>query len=280
MLKNLYLEGPVKKFADKCQDPNRDITGIDYGDRVMVTGGSGAGKTNWLMNFLINSQGSYHHVVVCNMNIDEPLYQLLNEQLKAKGQVTFFTKDDMPTFQQLYETKISPKQKYAVVFDDCVTQIKMDRKFAKLVTDYFIAGRKQGFTMFFLTQSFHEVPKVIRLQATDIVLLKLTDQNDLGIILRNFNIGIPLRDLRKVHNQCITSCPSGMGALKIKTNCTDITKKFARNFTDYFDVEQVTDEDGVERVFIFPGQWIRNNNIPINYKSFVNERTSGKRIRR
>ncbi len=278
MLKNLYLESKVKKYIDKTQNPTKDVTGINFGDRVIVTGGSGAGKTNWLMNFLIHSNGAFHHMVVCNMNIEEPLYQLLNDECSKQGQITFFTKEDMPSFQDLNSTKISNKQQYLVVFDDCITQIKMDKKFAKLVTDYFIAGRKLGFTMVLLSQSFHEIPKIIRLQATDIILLKLNDQNDLGIILRNFNIGIPLRELRKVHNQCITSCPSNMGALKIKTATTDVGKKFARNFNEYFIVELETDEDGVEKYNISPGPWFYTNvKKPAEYRYFLTNMSKNKK---
>jgi ABC-type dipeptide/oligopeptide/nickel transport system ATPase component len=258
-MRNLYLEKEIKKHMDELPCPTESNTNIKYGDRVIVVGGSGSGKTNWLANFIINAPNTFEQILVCSMAIKEPIYDWMASKLK--GKMVIVDKNHLPSLKELHEARENDSDQYLVVFDDCVTALKDDKHFRSKVTEYFIAGRKQHCTMVLLTQSYYAIPKTIRLQATDLCLLQLGNQNDLSCILREFNgIGIKLKQLRGLHQFCTRSCPSKLGLLKIKVNEIDANKRFARNFNEFFNVrrnERIYDETGEEVFEISPGDWFR-----------------------
>jgi hypothetical protein len=256
-MKNLYLEKEIKKHMDDIPCHSAIYTNIQYGDRVIVVGGSGSGKTNWLANFVINAPNTFEQILVCSMAIKEPIYDWMSSKLN--GKMVIVDKNHLPTLKELHAAREQDQDQYLIVFDDCVTALKDDKNFRSKVIEYFIAGRKQHCTMVLLTQSYYAIPKTIRLQATDLCLLHLGNQNDLSCILREFNgIGIKLKQLRGLHQFCTKSCPSNLGLLKIKVNEINPNRRFARNFNEFFEVnrnERIYDETGEEVFEIVPGNW-------------------------
>ena len=62
---------------------------------------------------------------------------------------------------------LNRKKKNLVIFDDCVT--KKDQMYQR---EYFTRGRHNNCTVFYLTQRYYEVPKIIRDNANVIILFK------------------------------------------------------------------------------------------------------------
>ena len=71
---NMYEQPCVKKFIVRKKSPTEEATGIGYGSRILLIGGSNSGKTNALYNFLLLSPNTFCKVIVVSKEIEEPLY--------------------------------------------------------------------------------------------------------------------------------------------------------------------------------------------------------------
>jgi len=227
---NLYESTAVKKYIKTKNSPEFDATKINYRDRILICGGSGTGKTHALVNYLLLSPNCYAKIIVVSKNIEEPLYEFLKNKLK--GQIVFYELNKFPNMNQLAkEHKEDDNDELLIIYDDIVNDVgKSDN-----IHNYFIAGRKLGFTQFFLTQSYFKTPKTIRLQLTHLMLLKLSSNNDLNIILRDFALGIEKKELTQLYKE---STKEKFNFLFIDINATDTSKKFSHNFNNFFEVEE------------------------------------------
>lgn len=227
---NLYESKAIKKYIKTKNSPEYDATKINYRDRVLIVGGSGTGKTHALVNYLILSPNCYHKIIVVSKNIEEPLYEFLKDKLKEK--IVFYELNRFPTMNQLAkEHKEDDADEILIIYDDIVNDVgKSDN-----IHNYFIAGRKLGFTQFFLTQSYFKTPKTIRLQLTHLMLLKLSSNNDLNIILRDFTLGIEKTELMELYKD---ATKQKFHFLFIDINATDPNQKFSHNFSNFYKIEE------------------------------------------
>lgn len=250
---NYYHNKKVKKFVNEVKNPSFDDTGIAINSRTIINGGTGTGKTNILMDYIIKAKDTFNHIVICNKDVDEPLYETLRDQLSPKGAISFFTLETMPTVQELRKNMENEDDEYLVVFDDLIADLSNKKLRSKLL-DYFIIGRKLHVTVFFLTQSWHKVPKNFRLQVNYLMMLKAGSQRDLNLILSDFELGVDRKQLRSMYQKA-TAMP--MNCFKIDVNCTEPSEKFTRNFKDPFHVEMVETPDGDELAVVTPGSWYK-----------------------
>lgn len=226
---NLYESKAVKKYIKTKNSPEYEATKINYRDRVLIVGGSGTGKTHALVNYLLLSPNCYHKIVVVSKNIEEPLYEFLKAKLKEK--IIFYELNRFPSMNQLAkEHKEDDEDEILIIYDDIVNDIA---KGNNVIENYFIAGRKLGFTQFFLTQSYFKTPKTIRLQLTHLMLLKLSSNSDLTCVLRDFALGIDKKELVNLYKDATRE---KFHFLFIDINATDPTKKFSHNFNNFYEI--------------------------------------------
>lgn len=237
MLTNLYESHCVKKHCVKKKCPSFANTQMCLNARSIVVGGSSSGKTHALFHYLLKSPNTYAKVIIVNKGIDEPLYQTMRDKLK--GNIQFYLLPELPTVNELYKLKDDDKAEWLVVFDDLVNDLD-DKKSLQKVSNYYITGRKLGFTMFFLTQSYFKTPKILRLNSTYIILLKLSSNRDLNLIIPDFQLGIEKKELEQIYQ---VATKKKFDFLKIDTDSTDPNKKFSHNFTSFF---KVSEEEGTD----------------------------------
>ena len=58
------------------------------------------------------------------------------------------------------------KKNILIVFDNMIADMIQNKKLISIVTELFIRGRKLNIFLFFITQSYFKVPKVVRLNTT------------------------------------------------------------------------------------------------------------------
>lgn len=245
-MENLYESPSVKKFIKTPDNPSYKNTKIPLNSRALLCGGSGSGKTNALLNYILLSQDTFDHILICKSEMDEPMYEALQERLGKKGQITFCTLETLPTLVDLRKM-MREKEEYLLVFDDVIADL--DRKdLIQKVTNYFIMGRKGGLTQMFLSQSYFKVPKTIRCQLTHLLLLRLSSVRDLKAVLMDYELGVTKQQLTEMYRAA--TCEK-FNFLKISTMATNVQDKFARNFTDSFNVKENPDGS----VDVSPGNW-------------------------
>jgi len=252
-MKNFYQHPKIKKYVKETPNPTWDNTHIDLNSRVLVVGQSGTGKTNGTLNYIAKSPGLFQRVLVCSRGQPEPIYQYIQEELGKSNAVDFFTLDTLPDPMQIYNAMENPQEdQYLIIFDDLIADMKKP-KVAKKMDNFFIMGRKCHLTMWFLSQSYYEIPKLVRQQMTHIVLLPVNSDLDFDRIAREFtHLGVTVDQLKAMHKIC-TSRELDWLKLDLKTRNPQL--RFARNFTDAFHVEEYEDEKGKDACTITPGPW-------------------------
>ena len=68
------------------------------------------------------------------------------------------------------------QRKLLIVFADMIADIKANKKFEAIIKDLFIRCRKLNISLVFITQSYLSVPKVVRLNSTHYLIMKINHQ--------------------------------------------------------------------------------------------------------
>lgn len=156
--------------SKKVVNPGFDRHGIKVPFRMLIAAPSGSGKTNCLMNLLSAFDKTFHEIIVCVLSDDEPLYQ----RLGSLDGVIFYTGGEVPEMP----TKNDNLQRL-IIFDDLV----LHRQANRAAEQYFIKARKLGYSMCYISQSYFQTPKMIRIQISTLVLGKNLLKKDLRMIL-------------------------------------------------------------------------------------------------
>ena len=96
------------------------------------------------------------------------------------------------------------KENNLLICDDLIAE---DKKALAKLDPYFIRGRKQGITMFFLTQGYFDVPKKIRKNCNYVILKKIKNVKDLGRIIREFAFDVCFDQMLKMYNYAMRGDP-------------------------------------------------------------------------
>lgn len=194
-IKNFYLEiKDDKKTIDKYYKNHM----INSNSRIALIGGSGTGKTQFLLNYLDRVGPKFYEIYIYTTDPEEKLLLLLKSKIPEA--VITNNIDEIPELTNFSEEKKTEK---LIVFDDFITlnNIKM-----KKLEEYAIAGRKYGFTSIFMAQNYRQIPKNITRNLNYIVLFKLNDNTTLRSILFNHNIhDISNEKLRNFYNIATTN---------------------------------------------------------------------------
>jgi hypothetical protein len=216
----------------KAHNPHFDKTGIELPCRIGLIGGSGTGKSSWVMNFLARTTDTWKHIHVI-YKCPEPLYEFLEKQLKGKN-ITFYTNQSkLPPINDL-EIK---GENVLVIFDDCVTDSDQQHQGCK---ELMIRGRKKGISTLYLSQSYYKIPKIIRLQLGYLIIFKLSSSKDLNMILSECSLGVEKNEIQAMYRN---ATKEKFNFIKIDLNTAVKSKKFSHNWVGYYDVESDSDSD-------------------------------------
>ena len=74
-----------------------------------------------------------------------------------------------------------------------------NKKLNSIVTELFIRGRKLNISLVFITQSYFNVPKDVRLNSTHFFILKIPNKRELQQIALNHSSDINFKDFIKIY---------------------------------------------------------------------------------
>ena len=142
-------------------------------------------------------------------------------ECKLKDNVQFYEDGNIPDITE-FENNEEP---IFMIFDDLVNA---EKKVQQKISEYFLRGRKMNITSLYLSQSYFKTPKFIRINCSNIFLRRISSKRDLATILRDYVLGVSIKDLMHIY-QYATSKPSSF--LGIYLDCDD-----ENNFKLNFDV--------------------------------------------
>ncbi len=155
---------------------------------IVVIGGTGSGKTNAVYDMITRMNGDFFEIIIFNpVSTDEPIYNKLKNEIPAVELIQDIK--DLPELKSFDEDK---NQHKLLIIDDFINLAKKDMK---KINEFYTGGRKSGFTVIALCQSYTAVPKIITRNAQYFMIFKLNDNITIQSILRNHNIHNITKDI-------------------------------------------------------------------------------------
>lgn len=177
-MKNHYLDVPSKLLPKIIKLKGIDKTGIEHAPFfLLISGRSGLGKTNSLVELLHRMNGSFDKVILCCMNFaSDPLY--VHMKMKNKDSMDVYEKS-VPSVDDYN------KQKGAklIIFDDMVGK----KEFKDAINDWFVRGRKSACSMVFITQSFYKTDPLVRRSLSNLFLFPSSNKRELQMVLSEYD---------------------------------------------------------------------------------------------
>ena len=130
----------------------------DHPYRILIIGGSAAGKTNALLN-LINNQPDIDETYLYAKDPYEAKYQYLINKREKVGLDHFddpkafieYSNDMQDVHKNIDDYNPRKKRKVLIVFDDMIADMINNKKLDSIVTELFIRGRKLNISIVFIT---------------------------------------------------------------------------------------------------------------------------------
>ena len=222
---NFYEHIP-KKYIEKVENPNESVHNIKLPFRMCIVAPSGSGKTNFLLNLIkvfSQGKGTFSDITIVTANKDEPLYNYLSgefDQIKVfEGMASTPKLDDM-----------DKKSNHLVVWDDLVMSKNLET-----VSNYYIRARKRNTSVVFLSQSYYDIPKIIRKNSSYLVLLNLGgSKREQTAILNEWSSDLTKEELNYIYNDAtaVELRPLIIAGGKVPQN-----KKYRKGWNDFYDTK-------------------------------------------
>jgi hypothetical protein len=149
---------------------------------ILSIGGTGSGKTNALMTFLMLKNESFYTIILyTGSTSEEPLYDYLKKKIPDMEIYT-----DISLVPSLNEFDDDDKKKEKlIIFDDFINLKKPEMI---KINQYLTAGRKFGFTVWLQAQNYVSVSKTITRNINYFIIFRLNDNVSINNIIKNHNI--------------------------------------------------------------------------------------------
>jgi hypothetical protein len=230
---NWYKQIP-KDMLDEPENPNFDKHHIKLPFRMVVSAPSGSGKSNFLVNLIYlfsqGAKGTFADITIITRNKDEPLYNYLT---KKCDQIQI--KEGLHNIPQL--DKFDKKLNHLVCFDDLVLA-----KDQSAIENFYIRARKLNCSVVYLSQSFFDIPKMIRKNCSYMVFLKIGGIREVKTILRDFSLNCSKEQLLGMYD---FATKEKLSPFVIDIEEKDNDKKFRKGFTDYLKPEDFGEPEKV-----------------------------------
>jgi hypothetical protein len=221
-----FYEVIPKKYLNTPENPNFNVHHMEIPFRMCIVAPSGSGKTNFLLNLIkvfSQGKGTFADIHICTANKDEPLYNWLtseNDQIKISEGISSTPKLD----------EMDKEYNHLVIWDDLVLT-----KDLKPVEKYYIRARKLNCSVIFLSQSYYDIPKMIRKNSSYLVILNLGgSKRETTAILNEWGQDLDKDELNAIYKDCTSQ---HMRPLIIQGGKTDRNKKYRKGWSDFYDLD-------------------------------------------
>ena len=231
---NFYETNDLKDYLTTSHNPNFQLHNINIPSRMIITGASGGGKTNALLNLLklfSAKKGTFDTIKIYCKAKDEPIYEFISDKTKGKIEII----DDLSKLNEIKINDFNSNDNHLIIFDDLLLTKH------KIIQEIWIRGRKKNITSIYLSQSYHQTNILLRKNTRYFIFLKLIPR-DIKTILKEMSLSVNQETLINMYNY----------ATKDKLNCflidndeTDETKKYRKNFNQFLSPEYFKNNDDI-----------------------------------
>jgi len=160
--------------------------------RLLLVGGTGSGKTNLMMNLLFKWLMYDKIYINARHWEDDSKYALLKSHIDAI--------ENDPAYKNVLQLPIahwSKSMAEAIKVDDMDKTIKNLVIFDDLLLDnqkeiieFMIRGRHKNCSIIYLAQTYFDIPKIIRMQASHLAFFDLATEEEMRFMTRYYSRGI------------------------------------------------------------------------------------------
>jgi len=220
-----FYKSMPKKFLLQSHNPIFKDHKLDLPFRMLIIGGSGAGKTQTLMNLIRIMNGTFNNIHIITKNKDEPLYNYLESKVDTGLSITEGI-DSAPNLDDF-----DKKEQSLIVMDDLVLE-----KNQKQLEQYFIRARKLNCSLVYLSQSYFAVPKMIRMNLNYLIIKRLNSLQDLFRMMREYSLGVSKDVLVDLYQHSIQDNKQDFLLVDLDSEPKD---RFRFNFLDVYDLNGI-----------------------------------------
>ncbi|GMF39666.1 unnamed protein product [Phytophthora lilii] len=208
-MQNFYESNPKSKLK---RFPKNEHFKLPF--RTCVASPSASGKSNTVLYIIALLSKCFTKIVICTKT-NETLYDHLKDTI---DNVQVIEEGQVPAMRE-YDSETSK----LIISDDWVMEPKRAQA---QISQYFIRGRKQGWSMIYISQSYFGIPKTIRIHSQYVILGRNLTQRDIGIICRDFPTDIPIKTFIDLYKRTTSE--------KMTTMMMDIiNRKIYKNVIEY-----------------------------------------------
>ena len=222
-----FYEIIPKKYLDEVENPNFHLHHIEIPFRMCVVAPSGSGKTNFVLNLIrafSQGKGTFADITIVTRNKDEPLYNWLagqNDNIKImEGMQNNPKLDDY-----------NKEYNHLLIWDDLVLSKNLDP-----VCEYYLRARKKNVSLMFLSQSYADIPKMIRKNSTYLILFDLGgSKREQDYILREWSGELDRDELRAIYEDAVAE---KLHPLIIKGGRVKRNEKYRKGFDEFYNLDE------------------------------------------
>lgn len=227
---------PLKASMKECVLPRFPFS-------MMISGRSGSGKSNCLMNLLTNEhllKNYFHYIVVFSptANLYDDSYKILN--LPSENFKTDFSAEDLNNLIESRKALIDKKgiewvvknSRVLVILDDVIAN--RDFLNSPEALKMFALLRHYQVAVIVLMQSYNKLPRALRINANATIVFPST-QSEVEVLLDEITpAGLKKKEFQNVINYCC----SGRYDFLYLNNHAEPNKRIRKNLDEVIDIEQ------------------------------------------
>ncbi len=203
---------PIKNYDEYMKEKkeyiNKNPLMPKWPFRCLISGASASGKTNILLNMIMD----YIHwdkLYVCSkmVNTEDKYIELqdwikhieqnLRQQIKCDELNIGYFYDNFNDLPNVDSDKYNPECQNLVILDDMITT-----KNQSTIIEMAIRGRKKNISFIYISQSFHDIPKIIRKNCTDFIFCSFSSKREIQEITKSVATRISYDEFIKIYNHC------------------------------------------------------------------------------
>ena len=172
----------IPNYDTNTKENSKKLNIFDEDFRLLIAGESGCGKTNTLMHILRQPLVYYDKIFIYSPNLHQEKIQDLQELMGGISEKVGYPVLEVNGPEDIKNTTDYPSDnRKIVVFDDV---INAPEKIQKKIENHWTDGRHHGISPIYLSQSYYDTPKKLRLNCSNMILYPPTTKNHKNLIAK------------------------------------------------------------------------------------------------
>ena len=113
-----------------------------------------------------------------------------------------YSNDMQDVYKNIEDYNPIKRRKILIIFDDMIADMINNNKLNPIVTELFIRSRKLIISIVFIRQSYFKVPKDVRLNSTNLSIMKIPNKREVQQTALNHSSDIDFKDFVNIYKKC------------------------------------------------------------------------------